>query len=717
MPRRESIEIQLRADVRSLQSQLKKAEAYNKSFAATAKRQMAGANKAYASVRRSILGVAGAYLSFRGVTSVFSKIIENTGRQQEAEKLLEAQTIKLGSAIDANLIKKYAALRQQITKFGDEATIAAAAVLSAYTNINDQQVFENILTTAQDIATVTGRDLVSVVRTLGQAFNDPVAALGRLTQAGISVNKQKQELIKTLFKEGKIVESHKVLYEEISKAYNDTAVAAGKTLSGALARVVNNWNDLFEASEDQTGALQMRLHELADFLASPEFVEKTSGWLDSIIDGSVDAIKGLEKMAEAVTKFGDEVEAVAKGAGATALLRLFGLPGAIAGTVGAAAGIASYLLPDIKEPEPFKSQLPIRKLQAVDPLESMIPETNIAPEAADAIRGAGYDLTGPDKIREATAALKEYKTSTTETTNAEMKLTEAKNTQAEAYAKIAEARKQQQQEQQIAVNEVFREFRNEAIDMEQLAAAYEEGADAVQQFNLEKKIENALAGQGVILTEQQKNQLIEYGNQALVAAEKIKSIQAAEARLKEVSQAVARSFGDAFTSLILGTQSVKEAFANMARSIIAQLLEILIVRQLVEGIAGSITSAFSGLGGGTGSGAGFGGGYGGAGGGPGIPGAATGGTFGAGDYAVVGEKGPELVRFNAPSQVFSNQDSMNMMGGGGTIINQTFNVNVQDNDELRQEMQLISTSAASQASQALLARIGKDGQVRKRVRG
>lgn len=74
---------------------------------------------------------------------------------------------------------------------------------------------------------------------------------------------------------------------------------------------------------------------------------------------------------------------------------------------------------------------------------------------------------------------------------------------------------------------------------------------------------------------------------------------------KQLADGIAKSFGDAFTSLVEGTKTAKEAFRDMARAIIKQLFEVLVVQKMVgqfgvakdgsiiaTGIAGAIGTAF-----------------------------------------------------------------------------------------------------------------------------
>ena len=59
---------------------------------------------------------------------------------------------------------------------------------------------------------------------------------------------------------------------------------------------------------------------------------------------------------------------------------------------------------------------------------------------------------------------------------------------------------------------------------------------------------------------------------------------------KQFADDIASSFGDAFMSMVDGTKSVKDAFKDMARDIIKQLYQILVVEQMVASISGAIQS-------------------------------------------------------------------------------------------------------------------------------
>lgn len=141
----------------------------------------------------------------------------------------------------------------------------------------------------------------------------------------------------------------------------------------------------------------------------------------------------------------------------------------------------------------------------------------------------------------------------------------------------------------------------------------------------------------------------------------IENIKSRFMELKDIVESLAtsmsKSIGDALTSMVDGTKTTREAFKDMARAIIKQLFDILVVKQIVAGI-GQV------LGGGIGSGGGLLGGF--------LGARAHGGPVSAGQSYLVGERGPELFTPSGGGTIARNGSS----GGGGMTVNQTVNVNV-----------------------------------------
>ena len=70
----------------------------------------------------------------------------------------------------------------------------------------------------------------------------------------------------------------------------------------------------------------------------------------------------------------------------------------------------------------------------------------------------------------------------------------------------------------------------------------------------------------------------------------IQALQKLEDHQKEVADTIANEMGNALTSIVDGTKSVKDAFKDMARAIIAELYQIYVVKQITGMISGGIGS-------------------------------------------------------------------------------------------------------------------------------
>ena len=145
---------------------------------------------------------------------------------------------------------------------------------------------------------------------------------------------------------------------------------------------------------------------------------------------------------------------------------------------------------------------------------------------------------------------------------------------------------------------------------------------------------------------------------------------------------IAQSFGDSFKKIMMGTESVKDAFKNMASSIISQLIDVLVIQRLVGGVgtggAGTGGTGLAGLFTGT---------------------RAVGGQVTTGQPYLVGENGPELFRPSASGTIIPN----NKMGGGsGVVVNQTINISTGVAQTVRTEIATLMPQIAEASKAAVL---------------
>ena len=119
--------------------------------------------------------------------------------------------------------------------------------------------------------------------------------------------------------------------------------------------------------------------------------------------------------------------------------------------------------------------------------------------------------------------------------------------------------------------------------------------------------------------------------------------------MQDIYNTIEEGFGNAFMSVLDGTESVKDAFKSMAKSVIDQLLQIIVQQKIVGSFGGSSGGGGSGLLGLIGGA--FGGFF------------ADGGDVGPNVPIVVGEKEPELFVPRTAGTIY-NQKQLAQMGNG-----------------------------------------------------
>lgn len=175
-----------------------------------------------------------------------------------------------------------------------------------------------------------------------------------------------------------------------------------------------------------------------------------------------------------------------------------------------------------------------------------------------------------------------------------------------------------------------------------------------------------------------------FGEASAEAAEKAggavkETVDPAIERMRALGQSIKDSMSSAFMSMVDGTKSVKDAFKEMARSIILKLYEVLVVQQIVNGITGAFGKAFPGIG----KALGF---------------MADGGTAQANKPYIVGERGPELMVPGRSSAIIPNDK---LGGGGGIVVNQTINISTGVQQTVRSEIRSLMPQIAESAKAAV----------------
>ena len=153
---------------------------------------------------------------------------------------------------------------------------------------------------------------------------------------------------------------------------------------------------------------------------------------------------------------------------------------------------------------------------------------------------------------------------------------------------------------------------------------------------------------------------------------------------KNLADGVAGAFGNSFKGIVQGTMSVKDAFRNMAQSIISQLLDVLVVQRLVSGISTGLQTAFPNVFGTTS--------------GTGPTTGAIGGSIQRGRPTLIGERGPEVFIPASSGSIIANK---RLSDGGGVTVNQTINVTTGVQQTVRSEIVNLMPQIASATKAAV----------------
>ena len=188
-------------------------------------KQIKGVSGALGGLAKQAGLAAAAYFGATALIGGIKGSIDAFGKQELAEKKLEAALGKTSKA----LLKQASAL-QKVTMFGDETIIEAQAMIGAF--VKDEKAIKAATKATLDLAAAKGFDLVAaadlVSKTLGSSTN-------ALTRYGIQVT-------------GAVGSTERLtsLTENISAVFGGQAVEQADTYAGAMAQLSNSFGDLQE---------------------------------------------------------------------------------------------------------------------------------------------------------------------------------------------------------------------------------------------------------------------------------------------------------------------------------------------------------------------------------------------------------------------------------------------------------------------------------------
>jgi HD-GYP domain-containing protein (c-di-GMP phosphodiesterase class II) len=275
------------------------------------------------------------------------------------------------------------------------------------------------------------------------------------------------------------------------------------------------------------------------------------------------------------------------------------------------------------------------------------------------------------------AAKNEYKAFGEETnfaTEKTNKLNEATKKQSSFMAKI----NKQRFENIVAARDAQIKAEQDATKVAQ--AEEKKRLAFMQKINRTRFEEIVAARDAQVEAERQRSEMIA-ANQAKAQRNALEQMRAEQKRFENVIEGGLNTMADGFVGVIRGTNSLANAFSNMANQIINDLLRMAMQKLIVDQIMGAVfggssaiatASGFTSVGPAAGAGGASGGG------------AATffadGGVARAGRPAIVGERGPELMIPGRTSQIVPNHAL------GGVNVSQTINISTGVQQTVRAEI-------------------------------
>lgn len=255
---------------------------------------------------KKIGGMMAAAFSVTAVLSFAKASIAAYNESALALTKLESVLKSTGGAagLTSEQMQNFAADLQKVTKFEDDATIAAMAVLASFKGINGD-VFKGVVTAAMDMSTVIGGDLQSNVYQLAKALERPAEGIQLLNRSTRAFSLAQIEDIKKLVAEGKTHEAQLSILAALEGKFGGAAKAAADTAAGAWVQLGNTIGDIMEnigsATEKTKGfakSLNSYLTSMKNLWASDEVWTATKIYATFFSWANDNAVKAANAEAE-----------------------------------------------------------------------------------------------------------------------------------------------------------------------------------------------------------------------------------------------------------------------------------------------------------------------------------------------------------------------------------------------------------------------------------
>jgi len=233
----------------------------------------------------SAAGLFGVVTAFKSLINIAKGSVEAFLEQEDASTKFAA-ALKTTGEYSSTTQKRMEALSsslQQVTRYGDETTTSAMAMLMSLGSM-DSKMASDLIPHVQDFASAMGMDLESAATLVAKAVEGNVGALSRY---GIKVEEG-------LDKQGRM----KAITEALSEKFGGLAGAMGDTAGGALIKLQNAFGDM---QEEVGRATVTSLKPLVSWLA--DVATKITG----VMQASNDLREALKNQEKGIADTSDEL--------------------------------------------------------------------------------------------------------------------------------------------------------------------------------------------------------------------------------------------------------------------------------------------------------------------------------------------------------------------------------------------------------------------------
>jgi hypothetical protein len=226
-------------------------------------------------------------------------LVRNINEAEKATAQLNAAFAATGSTVGLTRgrMDEIATSIQRVTTVSDDLAKEAQAVLLTFTRVRGE-AFERTIKVAADLSARMGTDLVSAVRSVGLALQDPERGLIALRRAGVALSEEQKNLVKSLIESGRVTQAQNVILRELEARFKGSAVAARNTLGGALIGLKNAFGDLFEGTSESSTQAANSINAISEALADPEIKRG----IDILISGLAKVVELAAKAATLIPK-------------------------------------------------------------------------------------------------------------------------------------------------------------------------------------------------------------------------------------------------------------------------------------------------------------------------------------------------------------------------------------------------------------------------------